>query len=112
MPEQFAFKQRLGQGRAINRDEWPRSPQTVLMQRARNQLLARSALAQDQHVGIGWRHFRDLALQVAQLIAYPDHPVLQFQFRLKPYILLLQPSQNGGVLPRNSGHSSHCGEQL
>ena len=46
--EQLALEQRLGYGAAIDRDERARLARTVIVQRARDQLLAGPALA-DQH---------------------------------------------------------------
>ena len=44
---------------AVHRDHRPRAPAAALVNRARDQLLARAALAADQHAEIGLRHPRD-----------------------------------------------------
>ena len=82
------------------------------MERARNQFLAGPAFAQDQHGGVGRRHFGDLALQVAQLIADTHHPMFDLQRRLEALVLSLQPSQDGSVLPGNRRHAGHRRKQL
>ena len=68
MAEQFAFEQRFGYRRAVDADVIAGAPLAQGMERAGDQLLARPALAQDQHGGIGRRHGLD---QLAQL-ANPD----------------------------------------
>ncbi len=82
------------------------------MNGAGDQLLAGSAFAQDQNVGVGRRHLRDLPLQVAHLGARTQHVVFELEFGLKPLVLLLQPAQNSGVLPSARGHLRHGGNQL
>ena len=41
-----------------------------------------------------------------------QHVVLQLELGLQALVLLLQPAQNGSVLPGARGHSGHCGDQL
>ena len=53
--EQLALEQRLGQRRAVDRDERPARAPPLLVQRARDQLLAGAALARDQHRRVGGR---------------------------------------------------------
>src|SRR4051812_17233434 len=49
MPEQLTFEQRVRQSRAIDRHEWLLGSRAVCMNRVRRQLLARTALAADEH---------------------------------------------------------------
>src|SRR5690606_19398395 len=53
--EQFAFHQLLGQGRAIDCDEWPVRALAVTMQLACDQFLASTGLADNEHAGIARR---------------------------------------------------------
>ncbi len=63
MAEQLALEQRLGQAAAIDRDEVAFAPLAVVVQAARDELLARSGLADDHHVGRGGGKLLHLALQ-------------------------------------------------
>ena len=112
VPEQFAFEQVFSQSGAIDGHEGTGRPQAVAMHRAGDQLLAGSALAQDQHIGIGRRHFGNLALQIVQLVAHAYHAVLDPEFRLQAHVFFLQPAQDGGILPRHSRHAGHRGQKL
>jgi hypothetical protein len=56
VPEQLRLEQRLGNGRAVDRDERPVGAVAVRMQRTGEQLLAGPALAAEQHRGLGRRH--------------------------------------------------------
>src|SRR5207245_6602312 len=49
MPEQLAFEQVLGDGRAVEGQEWRLGPWAVLIDGSGDQLLAGAALAADQH---------------------------------------------------------------
>ena len=64
--EQFGFEQRLGQRRAVHLDEVPRSAQRVVMDRARDQLLARARFAANQHRRVALRHLADDAEHALQ----------------------------------------------
>ena len=63
--EQLALEQRLGQAAAVDRDEVLLAPRAVLVQAARDQLLAGAGLADDHHVGR--RRGQPLHLQLQRL---------------------------------------------
>src|SRR5439155_22887477 len=54
--EQLRLEQRLGQRRTVLRDERPAAPRRARVDRARDELLARAALALDEHCGGAVRH--------------------------------------------------------
>ena len=58
--EELGFEQRFGERAAVDRHERPARAVAVLMNGARDQLLAGAALADDQHRRIGRRGVRDL----------------------------------------------------
>jgi len=49
MPEQLAFQQRVGHGRAVERNEWTLAARATLMKCAGHQFLPSSALTRDEH---------------------------------------------------------------
>ena len=57
--EQLALQQRLGQRRAVHRDERVATPGRRVVDRPRHQLLARAGLAEDQHRADRLRHVAD-----------------------------------------------------
>ena len=61
MPEQFAFKQRVGNGRAAQRYKRAFRARAQRVNRARQKLLSGAAFAQEQDRNIGGRHFLDRA---------------------------------------------------
>jgi hypothetical protein len=56
MPEQLGLQQRLGDGRAVDRDKRLARTRAGLVDRTGQQFLARAALAADQHAGVRGRH--------------------------------------------------------
>ena len=72
--EQFALQERLRQGRAVHADEWGRAPAACLVDGPRDEFLAGTALAADQHGGLGGRHPLDLADDGLQPGTGADHP--------------------------------------
>src|SRR5262249_58234917 len=71
--EEFAFEQRLGQSRAVDRDERRVRASAVLVNSARGQLLARAALAENQDSGTGWRDAGDALVDFTHALALADH---------------------------------------
>ncbi|MNQ84229.1 hypothetical protein D3C85_993500 [compost metagenome] len=63
--EEFALQQRLGKGRAVDRDEGPGLARAGVVQALGEQLLAGPALAGDQHRRVGLR----VALREIQHVA-------------------------------------------
>src|SRR6185295_11296167 len=59
VPEQLALQQILGDGAAVDRDERRATPRASAMERARDELLARAALARDEDRGLVVRDLRD-----------------------------------------------------
>src|SRR5207247_10460414 len=53
MAEELALEEPLRYGRAVDRDERPGAPPAPAVERARDQLLARTALAGNEHRRIG-----------------------------------------------------------
>ena len=72
--EQLAFKQPLGNGRAVDGDEWSVGPGAERVQRAREQLLAGAALPFEQHGGIGSGGPAQQLRDLPQLRILPDDP--------------------------------------
>jgi hypothetical protein len=73
--EQFAFEQRLGQRRAVDRDERRVCARAVLVNGARGHLLACAALAENQDGGISRRDAGDAVIDFAHALALADHVV-------------------------------------
>ncbi len=64
VPEQLALEQVLRQRRAVDGHERPVAARALIVDGARDQLLAGSALAEEQHRGVGGGHRRDEAEDV------------------------------------------------
>ena len=64
VPEQLALQQRVGQGRDVHGDERLLPPLAMLVQAPGNHLLARAALAHDQHRGLGIGDLRQLVVEL------------------------------------------------
>jgi hypothetical protein len=73
--EQLRLDQLLGDGRAVHLHEPLAAPQAVAVDRARHQLLADAALAEDQHGGVGRRRALDRVESPAQRRALAHHLV-------------------------------------
>src|SRR6185436_11047832 len=58
--EQLGFQESLGDGGAVDGDEAALAPAAVPVDGAGHQLLARSAVSQEQHGSVGVRHHPDL----------------------------------------------------
>ena len=56
VPEELALEERLGDGAAVDRDERPRRARGLVVDQPRDPLLARAALAGDEHGGIDLGH--------------------------------------------------------
>ena len=102
--EQFALHQVLGQGPAVHRHERHVRALTLLVQRARHQLLARAGLAEDHDGGVGRRHRRDQAVHRlhGRRTAYQhgrplgrDHTVLQGNVLVLQHPLFRDLLENG-----------------
>ena len=74
--EQFAFGQRLGNGRAIDRHERPVAAAAEIMDRLGHHLLAGAVFAQDQHGQVGVGHAADDRAQGLDGRAFADQPHL------------------------------------
>ena len=70
--EQFGFDQRFGDGRAVHRDHRCLGPARQVVQGAGHQLFTGARLALDQHIGVGWGDFADLAVHVLHGLARAD----------------------------------------
>src|SRR2546430_13505360 len=88
--EQLRLEQRLGQRRAVHRDERAATPRRAPVAGAGDELLARSALALDEHVGRAVRHLLDERHHPAERGARADH--------LAPGAEVLQLLLDGTVL--------------
>ena len=93
VPEQLAFEERFGQGRAVDRHELAgASARGSLMQGSRDLLLARAGLAEDQH---GRRRIGDVADQFEHLVHHGTFrqdipkrpPIAQLFAEIKNFIL-------------------------
>ena len=75
--KQFGLKQRIRNGRAVDLDEGPVAPPAGQVHGAREQLLARARLAQQQqqHGGLGLRHALQLAQRLQQRRQTANEPV-------------------------------------
>ena len=73
VPEDLAFEQRLGNGRAVDRDERKRGARTELVDRLRHQFLARARLAADEDRCAGRRRLLDHVVDLPHLGAVADH---------------------------------------
>src|SRR5207237_9959873 len=73
--EELTFEQGLGNGRAVDRYEWPAGPAAHLMHRLSQQFLAGTALAQQQYRYIGRRYLFQIAQHSQHLRAARDDAV-------------------------------------
>ena len=63
MTEQLGFQERLGQRRAVDRDELRTTARAALVNQAGDDLFASSALPGDEHLGVAPRRVIDLLLK-------------------------------------------------
>ncbi len=98
MAEQLRFQERLGQGRAVHRDERPVGPGTRRVDRTRDHLLPGAALPAQQDRGAGGGDARHLGEDLLHPLALADDvldPVgpadLLLELLPLPLELLLQP---------------------
>ncbi len=73
VPEDLALEQRLGNRRAVDRDERKRRARTELVDRLRDQFLAGARLARDEHRRAGRRRLLDHLVDLPHLGAVADH---------------------------------------
>jgi hypothetical protein len=73
VPEDLALEQRFGNGGAVDRDKWRRRTGTELMDRLRDELLARTRFAPNQHRRRGRRRLLDDLIHLAHLRAAANH---------------------------------------
>jgi hypothetical protein len=71
--EDLALNQRFRNGRAVDRDKWPRFARAQIVQGARHQLLAGAALAGDEHGDIGGRNLLDQPEDLPHLLPGAAH---------------------------------------
>ena len=71
MPEELTFEQAGGHRRTIQRDEGVRPARTEVVNRARNEFLARAGLAAEEHGRLGGRHGLDRGEDAAQRRTVP-----------------------------------------
>ena len=76
VPEQLALDQRLGDGGAVDRDEGELLPGAAGVEGGGHQLLPRSALAQDHHVGVGGGDPVDQLEDPQDRLAASDDPLV------------------------------------
>ena len=99
MAEQLGFDQLGRNRRAVERDERARRARAVLVQRARDQFLARAGLAQDAHAGFAGRHALHLRHHAPHRVAGPNDVVLAHALAQLP-VLLFQARQLRDVRQR------------
>src|SRR5262249_53539399 len=72
MAEQLRLDERIGNGSRIDRHVWLVPPRPSIMDGTCDELLARAALARDQHRGRRSRHLRDQARELLHLRVVAD----------------------------------------
>ena len=91
--EQLAFEQRLGQGGAVDLDERLVRPQAVVVDGVGDEVLARAALAADQHGRVAVGHLLDQPVHLLHRVARADHVVhgeSRLQLPPQPDVLVAQ----------------------
>ena len=107
MPEQLRFEQLLGDRAAVHRDEPALDAAAVVVDRARDQLLAGAALARDQHRAVGARDLRHDVEHAAQRAAVADdvlEAVLRAQLALQRAVLGLEATVLDRLLDEPAHH--------
>ncbi|MCY1536507.1 hypothetical protein D9M68_719670 [compost metagenome] len=72
MAEELGFEQGLGDGAAVDRDERPPGARAGPVDRARQHLLARAAVAAQQHAGVGLGDHAGLGQQIGHAVGAAD----------------------------------------
>src|SRR5207247_1602877 len=72
--EQLGLEERLGQARAVRRDERPRAARPVPVNESRHDLLAGSRLADDQYRRIGRDDLVELSIKLLHRVRGSDQP--------------------------------------
>ncbi len=73
VPEELALEQRIRNRSTVDRDEWPGGPGAQRVKRPCEQLLARTALAQEQYRGVGRRDLLHQPADLQHALAGRDH---------------------------------------
>jgi hypothetical protein len=90
VPEEFALDQFLGDGRAVHLDERTGPPKAERVDVARDQLLARAVLPENEHAPVGRRRHRHLLAQPHHAQAVADHRVLGVDARAQGKVFRLE----------------------
>src|ERR1043166_9926535 len=80
MTKQLAFQEAQGNRRAIELDEGAIGPGTVLVDRSRNELLARAGFTINKHGGVRRRHDLDL-FQYSPQSGARTHDIIEVMLR-------------------------------
>ncbi len=77
MPEQVALHQAFGDGRTVQRNQGAVASRAIVVDRPRDQLLARAALTHDADIGVTGGDFVDLGEDLSQLLRLSDDAGVQ-----------------------------------
>src|SRR5213079_1385492 len=97
--EQLRFDQLRGDRRAVDADERPLAPRAALVDRARDELLARAGLAKAAHTRLGRRDAVHLRHDALHRLARP-HQLVAADAAAQLPVLLLEPREPQRVLDR------------
>src|SRR5690606_15205465 len=98
--EELRLQQRIGEGRTVHSHERALAPPTLIVQRTRDQLLARAALASDEDTRIRRRDPLHQLRQPPHRLARTDDPTEQIplaQLVTEPLVVTLQPDLTRGT---------------
>ena len=110
MAEEFAFKERFGEGGAIERDEGARFARAVEVDSAGSKFLAGPAFAQNQDGGIGGRDAFDELINLAHARAAADHVVLKLHFGAEAQVFAAQAFELSGVFDSDGSEAGDGGK--
>ncbi|EXI73003.1 MAG: hypothetical protein AW07_02935 [Candidatus Accumulibacter sp. SK-11] len=104
--EELALQEVVGNRRAVDGNEALATPRRRLVQPTREQLLAGTALTEQQHGRIGDSDALDRPADAQQIRVAGDHPRhrIRLLHRLQPFVLLLQFVQPVSPLDRQAEH--------
>src|SRR5260370_218559 len=102
MPEEFRLDQLLGNRRAIDLHERAFAAKAGSMQRARNELLARTAFTVDQHSAIGRRRNGNLLTQRLHGDAVANNLIAVTQFASQQLVFLFEAALLNGAAAQHN----------
>ena len=110
--EQLAFEKGLGQRRTVDGHQWAAGARAVGMDGVRDELLAGTAFAAEEHRGVGSRDARDETIDGLHRRALADQVVIHGKVAAQPRVVGTQPLRLFDAFDRQPADQADGGQQL